>query len=205
MGLFHAISHAISHIAKPVSHLLGGASKLFFGSQPVIKYTNPSKVVLPRDDKLIQAYQSIDIVPDKSVKSKYIEAVEQYSEALKPLLENTQRMLTSSPPTFITPFGELPAYGLESASIKNYLSKVGLLSSLLNDIYLMPAELKYKLYYEQPLNVFLKEDLARYGVQATPYVTQGSPGLLGGILAAAAEPIGGWIGKKVLGWLGGVF
>ena len=205
MGLFHSISHAFHSITKPISHLFHGASHLVFGSSPKIKYPNPSQLVLPRDSKLNQAYSWIDLTPDKPAKSNYLSAAYLYAGSLKPLLREAQRDVFSPEPVVLTPFGELPAYGLENASVRSDLAKAGLLSSLLKDVYLMPAELRYKLYYEEPLNVFLKEDLARYGVQATPYVTQGSPGLLGGILAAAAEPIGGWIGKKVSGWLGGIF
>ena len=140
--------------------------------------------------------------------------------------------------TITTPFGTIPAFGLQYSALKprmmymnllnaqqgligNMLSnllkprlsyldatstigkQLGLINAFTEAGLLKPAEIKYNIDYLTPIQNFMAQDLARYKVQVVPYVTAGSPGLLGYALAAMGKPLGQWAWGKIHDWLGG--
>jgi len=246
-----------------------GAKKLLFGSSPKVKYPDPKKMVLPRDDLLSSFYAHVfapalggsiitddqnNIVgysfpPEKllSYKDDYLNKLKQTEGLLGSLVGSLQNLvpehqnlasysksllpdinyLKSIPeaPIIKTPFGEIPAYGLQRSALRNrqdYLKGLALGQALAEqtanligkqaDLYsligntaltaLKPASVEYEVGYLTPLNMFLKEDLARYGVQATPIGISGSGGLLGSVLAGAGNALGGKLGNKIWGMIG---
>lgn len=236
MGLLHSIGK-----------IVGGVGHLLFGSGSKIKYPDPKKTVMPRDDLLSSFYSigfptylgyttSDDGKTYRLDPSKLAEAKQTYLNAQQ-LAANKEKMLsdylfgmlpkqdflTSYVRPIETPFGWVPAYGLQQAELKNKAIQtgilgdlgrtVGLLSSLIADSYVRPAQAQYKTDYLDPLNVFLKEDLARYGVSASPIAVQGSTGLLGTLAAAmakeGAKPLTTWaisnVAKPVFSAIASIF
>jgi len=211
-------------VVKGVKHAL-------FGSSPKIKYPDAQKLVLPRDEVLAGFYHDVFPVllgggyektdngerlafdPSKltQYKEKLLDQLEKTQGLLSSVLDYSQKLLPDADylravpeaPTVKTPFGEIPAYGLQRSALRNkeeYLKGLGLGQSLANQLASMsllglkPAEMEYQVGYLDPLNMFLKEDLARYGVHATPIGINGSGGLLGSVLAGAGKVLGAKLG-----------
>ena len=227
MGLFSSIGKAIGSIA-------GG----LFGKGPKIKYPDASKTIIPRDEILSKFYSDYfapyglgiykgddgkwhvdeQFLEDfKGAKQDYLAAAKDYADKVGGYADYLSRLLPA--PSFFqipsfnvqSPIGNLPAYGLQRAALRNkagYLSLlgntgqyVGLLSGLMKNA-LLPAQLEYQLNYLQPLNLFTQQDLARYRVQAQPYGISASPGLLGYAMASFAQPLGSWAFDKFKNWWG---
>lgn len=187
------VAHAVGKIAGGIVGSIAGG---LFGHKPKVVYSSPQRTVMPRDGLLSDFYKKnvAAILGGFSPQARddYIKSVLKYSDLLSKQVSNIP-----PPPKIITPFGELLGYGIQRAGIRN----VGLLAPLIFESIVKPAELSYRLNYEYPVNIFLKEDLARYGVQSQPMVIQGSPGLLGyfmaGVAKEAAKPITDWVLDKI--------
>lgn len=197
-----------------IAAIAGGAalgSLLSGGNKGKTKVISPEDKVLKRDDALQIFYQGVfapsiglrkkdytfpGMIPpgqqiniqtyevDPEFQKRMIEARDNYVNAANQYGQRVQGLLLGMPNFNIqTPFGNLPAFGLQKAYLNNATAQAGLLKSALID----PASIAYKTYFVDPMNLWMKQDLARYGVQGDVIYQPPDNSLLASLIGAGGD------------------
>lgn len=159
---------------------------------------NTTYTVEPSWDKLARM---------EKAREDYLNAYDNYGQRLQKrlgLLENTLNQSLNYLPTISTPFGDLAAYGLQRAKLQNdraMLGNEGLFANYMKEALISPKQTFFDVLYQQPLNMFMQQDLARNRVYGQPVVERGSGGLLGSALGIGLGALAGGFGYKAGGML----
>ncbi|EDP74381.1 hypothetical protein [Hydrogenivirga sp. 128-5-R1-1] len=130
--------------------------------------------VEPNFDKLARMEKARD---------NYVSAMDNYGQTIQGILSK----LKSYNPIVSTPFGNIQAFGLQRAALNN----AGLLANFAKEAITAPKKTAFDVYYQQPLDIFLKQDLARYGIKGDTIYKPRDYGLLPSLIAAGGSILAG--------------